>query len=92
MHKWKYTTAPFDSSGVNFNELGREGWELVSVDKGVGYFKRLEHEAEKSNPTQRGLSFEEKARGKREAEIERLKEQIAERERRAKFLARAARD
>jgi len=42
MTKWEYKTIWIDGSGngVKYNEIGKEGWELVSVSNKVAYFKR----------------------------------------------------
>lgn len=42
--KWEYTTyfvseAP-DRVEASFNKLGAMGWELVTIDRGIAYFKR----------------------------------------------------
>jgi hypothetical protein len=42
-------TDPFESRSEKLNKLGIDGWELVSVDNGIAYFKRelkLKSEAE----------------------------------------------
>jgi hypothetical protein len=47
--KWEYTVIPvsdaYSDSEQYFDELGCQGWELVSVDEGIAYFKRpkIEH-------------------------------------------------
>jgi len=41
--KWEYkelSVGIIKSSTDSFNKLGLEGWELVSVDNGMAYFKR----------------------------------------------------
>ena len=45
MIKWEYMTWPVDFLLKNeyragWNDHGHNGWELVTVDNGVGYFKR----------------------------------------------------
>ena len=43
--KWEYTViylSPFELSDVNtLNEMGQVEWELVTIDNGLFYFKRM---------------------------------------------------
>ena len=40
--KWEYRTVDLGLYGYEdkLNKAGTEGWELVSVDNGIAYFKR----------------------------------------------------
>lgn len=43
--KWEYRTMacgcnPFESRSEKLNRLGVDGWELVTIDNGIAYFKR----------------------------------------------------
>lgn len=38
MTKWGYEI--FDCEGLYFDNVGEKGWELISVDNGIAYFKR----------------------------------------------------
>lgn len=43
--KFEYRMMRFNSDepgylALRFGDLGREGWELISVDNGIAYFKR----------------------------------------------------
>lgn len=37
---WEHKIVPFTDDEIRFNQLGREGWELVTVSGSVAYFKR----------------------------------------------------
>jgi len=48
MERWQYLVEPvrFDSAlssreSENLNELGRQGWELVTIQNNRYYFKRM---------------------------------------------------
>lgn len=38
--RWEYWIEEMPPDMKEFNEMGEKGWELVSVDNGVAYFKR----------------------------------------------------
>lgn len=45
MTKWDYSAFLFTREKLEgairaINDLGKQGWELVSVDNGIAYFKR----------------------------------------------------
>lgn len=44
MRKWEYLTISlplgFSMDVINFDEIGEQGWELVSVSNGTAYFRR----------------------------------------------------
>ena len=48
---WVYKIYPMESKGLEtanrwINEMRQDGWELVSVDQGIAYFKMLSSDYE----------------------------------------------